>query len=64
MLTKSWQKRSRCVTAFVELAEELANVRNFNGVMETLCGLNMLAVRRLKLVWSALDKCVLHWLTD
>jgi hypothetical protein len=54
--TESLKERVKVVTKFIQLAEELRLLANFNGVMEILSGLGSASVHRLKQTWEALPK--------
>eukprot|EP01094_Clydonella_sp_ATCC50884_P001587 TRINITY_DN111_c0_g1_i10.p1 TRINITY_DN111_c0_g1~~TRINITY_DN111_c0_g1_i10.p1 ORF type:complete len:659 (-),score=182.84 TRINITY_DN111_c0_g1_i10:208-2184(-) len=55
------ERRVAVVQHFVEIAVELRELQNFNGVMEILAGLNNVAVQRLKLTWAGLSEQHAEW---
>ena len=60
----SLKERVKIVTKFIQLAEELRLLANFNGVMEILSGLGSAAVHRLKQTWEALPKAITDLLAN
>lgn len=62
--TESLKERVKVVTKFIQLAEELRLLANFNGVMEILSGLGSAAVHRLKQTWEALPKPIADLLAN
>jgi hypothetical protein len=62
--TEALKERVKVVTKFIQLAEELRLLANFNGVMEILSGLGSASVHRLKQTWEALPKPIAELLTN
>jgi len=44
--------REKTVKKFIQVAEQLKELNNFNGVMEVIGGLNLWPVQRLKQTWE------------
>lgn len=53
---KRAEERALLIDAFVNLAQKLYELNNFNGMMEILSGLNRNAVQRLKQTWKVYKK--------
>eukprot|EP01107_Rhizomastix_libera_P014879 TRINITY_DN505_c0_g2_i6.p1 TRINITY_DN505_c0_g2~~TRINITY_DN505_c0_g2_i6.p1 ORF type:complete len:435 (-),score=108.48 TRINITY_DN505_c0_g2_i6:42-1346(-) len=53
------KERKTAIGKFMEIAEELWNLRNFNGVIEVIAGLNSRSIFRMKKSWKAKfeEKC-------
>jgi len=49
------KQRAGIIGKFLEICEHLRTLKNYNGIMEILSGLNASAVHRLKLTWSCLS---------
>ncbi len=50
--TENLKSRTEAVVKFIEVAERLRAMNNFNGIMEILAGLRSAAVHRLKKTWE------------
>eukprot|EP00013_Stygamoeba_regulata_P000112 CAMPEP_0177634480 /NCGR_PEP_ID=MMETSP0447-20121125/3390_1 /TAXON_ID=0 /ORGANISM="Stygamoeba regulata, Strain BSH-02190019" /LENGTH=1043 /DNA_ID=CAMNT_0019136203 /DNA_START=27 /DNA_END=3159 /DNA_ORIENTATION=+ len=44
------------IKKFIQVAAKLLKLRNFNGLMEVMAGLNNIALQRLKFAWEIVDK--------
>ena len=52
VLQDSLEMRVRIIRRYLDLCDLLLELRNFNGIMEVLSGLNHTAVARLKSTWA------------
>eukprot|EP00026_Physarum_polycephalum_P001826 Phypoly_transcript_01829.p1 GENE.Phypoly_transcript_01829~~Phypoly_transcript_01829.p1 ORF type:complete len:904 (+),score=160.18 Phypoly_transcript_01829:247-2958(+) len=52
---ESAKQRAITIGRFLEICEHLRALKNYNGIMEILSGLNASAVHRLKLTWACLS---------
>eukprot|EP01113_Clastostelium_recurvatum_P049806 TRINITY_DN928_c0_g1_i4.p1 TRINITY_DN928_c0_g1~~TRINITY_DN928_c0_g1_i4.p1 ORF type:complete len:1284 (+),score=384.18 TRINITY_DN928_c0_g1_i4:97-3948(+) len=50
------KQRALVMGRFIEIAEELIGLHNYNGAMEIISGLNSAAIHRLKNTWISLTK--------
>ena len=53
-------ERATMIAKFVELANQLLMLKNYNGLMSVLSALNGSALFRLKRSWSMLPEAVMH----
>jgi len=49
------KQRAVILSKFIEICEYLKALKNYNGIMEILSGLNASAVHRLKLTWACMS---------
>lgn len=54
--TQTLKERVKVIKKFIDLAEELRALGNFNGVMQIISGLGNASIYRLKHSWDALPK--------
>mmetsp|Transcript_14885 Transcript_14885/g.20793 ORF Transcript_14885/g.20793 Transcript_14885/m.20793 type:complete len:772 (-) Transcript_14885:1494-3809(-) len=52
------QQRASVITKYIELANQLRQHNNFNGLMEVLVALNSSSISRLKLSWEVVSSSV------
>jgi son of sevenless len=50
------KKRKKLIQKFIDLANELRKLNNYNGVTEIIAGLQSVAVHRLKKTWASLPE--------
>jgi len=50
------KKRAACISFFISVAKCLLELKNFNGIMEIVSGLNSTPIGRLKKTWKILEK--------
>ena len=52
VMVTTLRERVQVLRKFIQVAEHLAQLSNYNGVMEVIGGINMWAVTRLKSTWD------------
>lgn len=50
--TENLKTRTEVLTKFIEIADRLRSLNNFNAIMELLAGLRSAAVHRLRKTWE------------